>query len=729
MPGQPPIATSPEPAAAGAGHALAWILLAILAAGQIHLRVRQDVSLPHFNPDDDTGYFRNESAFQYRHALLVATGTGVPEIDRAAQYPEGVRTRQELTLAMEWATGWTWRIINLVTPLHDFRWFVLLFSAVMSSLCIPALYLITVRLSRSPPLASAATAVFALSWAGMANGVGTYALESFTLPLLLGSLACLIAALDQEERLWRLHAAAAGVLLAVALASWHFSRFHLTALFLALSWTAWRRRHIEQDIVRLRGCVAMLLAFAFAAGWLCAPLRHTAFILSPAMVLGYGLFLTLARLPRRALFAALAAILALALGSWHSGDLSAYGHVYGLLWAKLRHGLSLPSDPAQLSAEARLLWMGPFQSPDLGFLLFAFVPLAAIFLPRSASSLFGKRDQAPAPDDASRAAAPADLIDALLVIYLAGAILILRLTPFLAFLLCAAAVRLPRRWLRGIWLSGLVFLLAALEGAKTLLPTSPFNPFLRLSAAWTGTNSHTGVTYPNLLDLIRWLRIHGGPDRPVLANFGLSASLLTYAGSPIVLQPKFEAPGIRAKTLRFLQSLYSGEPEFLAFCRRNGAALFVYAAEDILDESPGGPRYASGDLRLRPDSAAVLFQFHPQRLKGFRLLHENPDFRVFAVSDQPAQAGPLPAQDPVYDLSRFSPVTGADGSLHLDVAAVNGRIAAGRRYLFVARIMAQAGRGEDALSFYDAAAAAWPLDEDSRQESGRVRAALAAARR
>ena len=59
----------------------------------------------------------------------------------------------------------------------------------------------------------------------------------------------------------------------------------------------------------------------------------------------------------------------------------------------------------------------------------------------------------------------------------------------------------------------------------------------------------------------------------------------------------------------------------------------------------------------------------------------------------------------------------------------SGRIAAGRRYLFVARIMAQAGRGEDALSFYDAAAAAWPLDEDSRQESGRVRAALAAARR
>ena len=703
------------------------MLLAVLAAGQVYLRVRQDVSLPYFDAADDTGFFRNESAFQYRYALSVAAGAGIPELDRDAQYPEGIRTRQELTLAMEWATGWSWRLINLITPLHDFRWFVLLFSAVMYSLCIPALYLITVRLSRAPPVALAATAVFALSWAGMANGIGTYVFESFTLPFLMASLALLAAALDQEQRRWRLYAAAAGALLALALASWHFSRFHLAALFLALSWAAWYCRHDEADIARLRGCVAILLVFAFAAGWIFAPLRHTAFALSPAMVLGYGLLLTISRLPRRVLFPALAAILALALGSWQASDLTAYGHVYGLLWAKLRYGLSLPADPAQLSPEARLLWMGPFQSPDPGFLSFALLPMAAVILPRVVSAL-SRRSPAAAERD-SAAGAPAALVDALLILYLAGTALILRLVPILAFLLCAAATRLPRRWLRGVWLTGLLFLLATLEGAKALAPASPFNPILRLSAAWAREESHAGVSYSNLLDLIHWLRTHGGPGRPVLANFGLSASLLTYAGTPILLQPKFEAPGIRAKTMRFLRALYSNEPEFLAFCRRNSAALFVYSAEDILDESPGGPRYTAGDMRLKPDSAAVLFHFSPQRLKDFRLLHENPDFRVFAVSDQPSQSGPIPAQDPVYDLGRFSPVTGADGSLHLDVAAVNGRIAAGRRYLFVARIMAQAGRGEDALSFYDAAAAAWPLDEDSRQESGRVRAALLAAAR
>jgi hypothetical protein len=319
------------------------------------------------------------------------------------------------------------------------------------------------------------------------------------------------------------------------------------------------------------------------------------------------------------------------------------------------------------------------------------------------------------------------VVDALLVFYFAGTALILRLTPFLAFLLCAAAVRLPRRWLRAAWLPAAFFLLAALEGAKTMAPSSPFNPILRLSAPWAGSESHPGVSYGDVVSLIRWLRAHGGKDRPVLANFGLSASLLTYASTPVLLQPKFEAPGIRAKTMDFLRALYSGEPEFLAFCRRYGAALFVYETEYILDETPGGPRYVSGSLRLKPDTAAVLFHFHPERLKGFRLLCESQSFRVFAVSSErsslPARTAP---QDPVYDLDRFSPTIEKDGSLRLDVAGVNERMAEARRERFIARILERMGQGEAALSTYESASAAWPPDEAAREEASRLRAALKA---
>ncbi|MCX5797935.1 MAG: hypothetical protein NTY77_20785 [Elusimicrobia bacterium] len=703
-----------------AGRRLALALLSVLAAAQIYLRVRQDVSLPYFNPDADTGFFRNESAIQYRYALLVANGAGIPELDRDAQYPEGIRTRQELTLTMERATGWTWRVINLFTPLRDFRWFVLLFCAVMSSLAVPAFYAIALRLSRSAPLALASAAIFALSWAGMANGIGTYVFESFTLPLLLASLAFLVAALDSEERLWRVHSAAAGALLGVALASWHFSRFHLAALFIALAWTGWRCRRDEAASSRLRVCVGVLVACAGAAGLLCAPLRETAFILSPVMLLGYGLLLALV-FPRRVLPIALGTAAALGLSSYLSRELSAYGHVYGMFWEKLRHGLRMPADPAQLSADARLLWMGPFQSPAPGFLIFAFVPLGFIMVPRVAAALFGKGESPPEKDGGPL---PPAVVDALLVFYLAGTALILRLTPVLAFLLCAAATRLPQRWLRAAWLPPVFFLLAALEGAKTLAPSSRFNPVLRISAAWAGSETHPGVSSADVLALIRWLRKNGGPDRPVLANFGLSASLLTYAGSPVLLQPKFEAPGIRAKTMEFLRSLYAGEPEFLAFCRRYGATLFVYSTEDILDEAPGGPRYASGGLRLKPDAAAVLFHFRPEELKGFRLLYENQSFRVFAVGQKPA--GPARAADPVYDLARFSPSVDEGGALRLDVAGVSERMALARRTTILARILARLGRGEEALSAYESAFAAWPPREGVRQEAERLRQALKA---
>lgn len=699
---------------------LAAALLAVLAAGHIYLRTRQCVSLPRFDLDDETGYFRAESALQYRYARLTAQGAGIPELDRDAQYPEGLDTRRHLTLAMERATGWTWRLVSFFAPVRDFRWFVLLWSAVMASLSLPALYAIAGRLSRSPPLALAAAALFAASWAGMSNGIGTYGFESFALPMLLCSLAFLVAALDPEEDAWKACAVAAGLLLAAGLSSWHFARFHLAALWLALAWAAWRCRKEQAALARLRGAVGSLAACAAAAGLLCGPLRETLFLLSPVMLAGYGLLAWLF-FPARPWAWALGTAAAAGLSVWLSRDPAAYGHVYGLLWEKLRHGLVKPADPSLLGPDARLLWVGPFQSPEPGFALFAFLPLACVLLPRLAAA--ARRETTDAP---GRLAA-AVLMDGLLALYAAGAAMVARLTPVLAFLLCAAACRLPAAWLRSAWLPAAFFLLAGLEGAKALAPASPLNPFLRLSAAWARPDRHPAASFSNERALILWLEKNGGPGRPVLANYGLSASLLTYARCPVLLQPKFEAPGIRAKTLEYLRALYASQDEFASFCRKYRAALFVYSVEDILDETPDGPRYASGDLRLRPESAAVLFHFQPERLKRFRLVYENPDFRVFSFSDKEEKlpaAGPLL---PVYDLSRYDPRVDDAGFLRLDAAGVNARMAASRRLLFLARVFTRLGRGEEALSAYEAAAEAWPPDAASQKDALRLRSALEAA--
>jgi hypothetical protein len=230
-------------------------------------------------------------------------------------------------------------------------------------------------------------------------------------------------------------------------------------------------------------------------------------------------------------------------------------------------------------------------------------------------------------------------------------------------------------------------------------------------------------SFSDELALIRWLRKNGGPARPVLANYGISASLLTYAGSPILLQPKFEAPGIRAKTREYLRALYGTEGDFSAFCRRYGAALFIYSVDDILDETPDGPRYSSGDLRLRAEAAAVLFHFHPEQLKDFRLLYETPKFRIFERSDGQKAPAAGPA-NPVYDIARFSPRVEAGGALSLDVAGVNERMGLARRDLFLARILARLGQGEASLAAYEESFAAWPPDEENQEEASRLRNAL-----
>ena len=82
-----------------------------LTALSFHLRARLSTFTPRFDPADETCYFRTESAYQYRYARMAARGEEIPELDRAAQWPGGVRTRRELTLWMEYATAWAYRLL------------------------------------------------------------------------------------------------------------------------------------------------------------------------------------------------------------------------------------------------------------------------------------------------------------------------------------------------------------------------------------------------------------------------------------------------------------------------------------------------------------------------------------------------------------------------------------------------------------------------------------------
>ena len=174
------------------------LLLAVLVLAGLNLKVRLSTTLSFFDSEDETSYFRAESALQYRYARLAAAGRPLPEVDRPAQWPEGLRPRRELTWLMERLTGACYRW--LAPAASDFRWFVLLWVALVSSLSIVALYLCAERLTRAPSLALAAAAAYGLSWAAQCNVIASYRLETLGLPLIFASLACGGALLDERTR-------------------------------------------------------------------------------------------------------------------------------------------------------------------------------------------------------------------------------------------------------------------------------------------------------------------------------------------------------------------------------------------------------------------------------------------------------------------------------------------------------------------------------------------------
>ena len=644
----------------------ACALAALVMAG-LHLRARLSTETPRFAPGDETGYFRAESALQYRYARMAAFGEAIPALDRDAQYPEGVRTKRELTLWMERAAGWSYRLLpERARP--DFHWFIILWVALVSSLSIPALYALARRLARSRALAFGIAACFGLSWASMSGEIATFDHECFAFPLIAASLACLAAVLDREERRPRLYAAASALSLWAALASWHFTRFYAASLLLAGLWSLWRHRSRPEAARRLTLALLSICASALAA-WVFVPsLRSNSGI--------------------------------------HEG--AAFGHVYALFFAKLRHGLVKPADPGLLSPAARLLWLGPFNSPDPGFVFFALTPLALLALPRLLA--------APRKDEV-RPSPAGTLVDAMLLLYAAGAALVSRLMPMAAFFLCASASRLPERLAKKRLLAAAVGLLACLEAAKSLAPASRYNPVLALSASFARQERRPPASFEAERDAIAWLKVNG-QGRPVLANFGLSPSLLAYASSPILLQPKFESASTRAKAAEFLAALYSDEEAFYAFCREYGAGLFVYTTDDILDETADGPRYTAGTTRLSPTTAAVLFHFHPGSLRHFRLAHQNAGFRIFEVGASPRERAGEPAPL-VYDIKEYHPELPADGSLRLDVAGALARMRKGQSLTALARLLARFGRREAALRAYEEAYAAWP-EPETKTEAARL---------
>lgn len=681
-------------------------VLSVLMMLNVYLKVRHSATLPRFDLQDETGYYKVESAFQYRYARLVADGLPIPELDVDAQYPEGIRVGRELTMWMEYATGWSYRLWPFESR-PRFSWFVILWVSAVSSISLAAFYFLALRLTSDPILSLAGTALYGLSWAAISDLIGTYGFQCFALPLIFTAAAFLAAALDPEEKRPLLKSCLAGAALFAALAGWHVTRFILASLFIAAATAAWRQRGSALALRRLRGALVVVLAFSVLAGLALPSLRETRLLLSPTLCLGYGLLAALTLKPRNA--AAFLAVLAAAFWGFDqlAPESSSYGHAYAMLFEKIRFGLAKPADPTLLNWEARMLWVGPFNSPESAFLIFTLLPLCAIAVPRLMS--LGRADPS------SRRGTTDCMVDALTALYLAGTILVGRLMPVFAFFLCLWGLRgLAAGAARS---AAFVLILALLEGFKSFVPYSLYNPFMLLSAPLVESSRQPPLSFQNEKKLLNWLKANAGQGKPVLAHYGISGPILAYTSSPVLLNPKGESLSSRRKSHDYLQALYSDEAVFAQFCSRNGARFYVHNVGNVLDQTKDSSLYDSGRTSLKAGQAAVLFHLYPERLRHFRLVFENPDYRVFAVKDGSSVHPTLKPAHAVYDPAQYRIQTLPGGELRLDIPGVLERIRSSHQKIFTARLLARLGQRERALAAYEAAFAAWPPEPETHREA------------
>jgi len=385
--------------------------------------------------------------------------------------------------------------------------------------------------------------------------------------------------------------------------------------------------------------LVVFVAFMVGASVLLPVLRAKYFVFSPALMLSYGL-LAASLIPalkggdsrKNIVISQLVVVALLAASLIIQKLMGVYSHVYELILAKIRFLGVLPEDPAALSFEAKSMWTSAFVSPKL-----VEIPMLLSF-----AFLFG-------------------MIGAVIMIYRISRkkaesyemmIVFFTLCTFFLFLL------IHRMHIFA------VFFLALSMGALTLFRNNSLKYIMYgflgvclLTQLYLMLNLFSLKAFrPDqhyLKNMLSFIRENTDKDSAVLTSFQLGPAVAVYTGRPVILHSKFESKLIRDKVKDVYASFFNSEAELYELCRRYKADLFVYQANIALEGRPMSVRYLAGATSLRTDSAAFLLHFAQDRLTLFRLIYQNPFYRVYKVGWQTAPEKLDLRYEPIYDLVNF----------------------------------------------------------------------------
>jgi hypothetical protein len=558
--------------------------------------------------------FTLESALQFRHIRMIYDEGMLPEVDHGVETPTGVQIHKTYTIFAEYIYAGLAKLL----PAHwslaaRVRWIARLWFCAG----IPLMALWVRAISRSWAGGFTAGFFYAVSIAAISRSTGQeLSHENFALPLLLASLAA--GAWSGEERFRAggqlMLQTAAALLLAAAMLAWDMIQFYLYGWMLFSAFGA-VTGSLYTDRQRYRG-VTLAFGGILVASVLSPYLRAHGVPWSPLMALGWGILLLRwlpvgIRRPRLLTCCVMAALVvfSLLLGSRY-GD--SYGHFAELLVAKLRFLNIKPEDPAALSFIQRIMWTPALNSADWELTLNLFP--AILPLSTAAVVVLVLRQRICRTYDTAQ----------LIFFY------ILSLLAYVLFVRFHVYVVLFAAALLGCWMAeaaaggtlqrwGVAILLLAGGVAET-------SQALYQPLRW----GRPGVYYDDLRELVVWLNGHVEQEA-VLANFGTSASVLTYTGNPVLLHPKFEEERIRNNVEEYGNRLFKGDERRLRdWADGFGVRFLVYSLGEFSTVRPDRQmRYFVDALEPPEHAAARLFEYAPERSRWFRLVWENRKYRVF----------------------------------------------------------------------------------------------------
>ena len=579
--------------------------------------------------NQEQNFFWSEAAFHYRHFKMIADGKEIPAIDRQIQYPEGIHTRLYNTPLMEYVTGSLYRNFFRQYPPHVFLvYFMLSFSC---------LNIIAVFMTAKAIWTSDEGSLFLAGCYAFLPGqfirtiIGIYIKEVFALPFIFISFGCLMHCFKKDTYATSVIGALS---LVTALIAWDVTQLYLTILACGLVVTFLITRGENFPIKNLFMTTFILLMAAVSL----PELRVKYFAVSPPILLLIGMIVILLTVKYRErntygfyplairifLFLSIAAL-------FTSGLDHSYSHAYQLVLYKIMYGGVLPADADLLPFEAKIMWTGPFLSPQPVHYLINFL---SVLIPGTVAVLLLIKKIA----DKS-AGKEEILITCLSLTFCILFTLILRMSVFTAFfsvLPIGVYHAIARRTLKHVIAGGISLLLLI---HNLVLPGFHITP---------------SIPDGKYLDqLINYLRDETPPDAVFLTSYELGPSVAGYADRAVLIHSKFESKKLRDKVKEIYTALFSNEEDLHEIGARYGAGYVIYQNDMVLADYPGNIAYQVDRFPIRTHSPAFLMHFFPEELEHFNLVYRNHNYSVFQM-DKNAETNTIRAlYSPFNDIGFF----------------------------------------------------------------------------